>query len=450
LRAIKSYSLFLEGLVDDLRQKYASLSQEEFDALSNADPTPQKKYLRKLLQFNKEGYSIDILKDLIGSYHDLLNRNILQGADRDIQSFSKFQDFEDVVVLNKYKKTGQEKKKAISKGESTSSEVVYENENVIVRKIYNHEASCTYGKSTSWCITMNSDGYWKTYSNSQLLDFYFVEFKKAPLKNWNKVAVGVNIHNELKEIRDVKDKSIEEGLFFEKSNIPKDIFVNTFSKEAKSIEELISKLDRLDIHRFKILSLENSLVEIHQDVTIKTDLPFTISKLVGNLTISDTKLVNLPKAIEGTTILTNCIFPSETLLNTKKAILRDCKKLDNLILSNCKELTMSYCSGISNLVSLNLQKEMDKLHVSGCDITSLEGCPDIIHGNFIFYSNHIKSLSFGPQKVEGIYNVKLNELESLEGIAKEIDGNLDVSVNEKDFTMQDVPKDVTIKGKIVF
>jgi hypothetical protein len=297
---------------------------------------------------------------------------------------------------------------------------------------------------------MNSDGHWKTYSNQYMLDFYFIDFKKPPSKYWKKVAIGVDINNNIKELRDIKDKEIEHEQFFKLSGLPRNIFVNTFSNEAKNIEELITKLERINIHRFKILDLEKNIIEVQQDITIKSEiLPFTIKKLVGNLTIDNLdKILTLPQQIEGTFNCTNSTFPVKLTVNAKKSIFRNCKLINNVSLENCDEVVINACTGLKDLSSLNLKKEMTKLHVSASYLTSLKGSPNIIHGDFICYSNNLKNLKFGPQVVDGIYNVKLNDLESLEGLATDIGGLLDISINEKDFTKMDIPTTVNIKGKV--
>lgn len=435
------HNFLLEGIVDDLRDKYQSVPQSDFDSLVESDPTSQKKYLRKLLQFYVEGYGIDILKDLIVSYHDMVSRNIIQGQDRDIQSFKNFQSFEDVVVLNKYKKTGQEKKRAVSKGESKSSEIVYQNDNVTVRKIYDHEASCAFGKNTKWCITMNSDGHWKTYSNMQLLDFYFVEFIKPPKKNWNKVAVGVNPKNEIKELRDNKDKDIDRDTFFSVTGLSKDLFINTFNKESKSIYELLSKLERVGIERFKVLDLEKNMIEVQQNVEIKMELPFQIVKVVGDCTFNKMTIESVPE-VTGTLRVESCDFSKNVSLKASKTIIDRCSGVQNVSLKECQHVNVTSSYSFNDLMPLNLPEEMNYLRVVKCGLTSLKGSPKRVNEDFIVYFNDLKSLEHGPEFVGQIYSAKMNELKNLKGLKGEFN-NLDVTMN--DLESEELPEEAHVK-----
>lgn len=435
------HNFLLEGIIEDLRDRFQSIPQVDFDALVDADPTPQKKYLRKLLQFYIESYGVDILKDLIASYHDMVSRNIIQGQDRDIQSFKDFQSFEDVVVLNKYKKTGQEKKRAVSKGESKSSEIVYQDNNVTVRKIFDHEASCAFGKNTKWCITMNSDGYWKTYSNSNLLDFYFVEFVKPPKKNWKKVAIGVNPRNEIQELRDDKDNDIDREIFFGITNLPREMFVNTFNKESKSVYELIAKLERVGIERFKVLDLEKNIIEVQQNIDIKMQLPFHIVRVVGDCTYKNMSIAHVPE-VTGKLTVENSAFDKILSIKASKVIIDRCSGLQNVSLRECKHVNIISSYSIKDLTSLDLPSEMEYLRVVKCGLISLQGSPKRVEEDFILYFNDLKTLEHGPEYVGQIYSVKANELKSLEGLKGEFN-NLDATMN--DIESEEIPEGAYIK-----
>ena len=50
-------------------------------------------------------------------------------------------------------------------------------------------------------------------------------------------------------------------------------------------------------------------------------------------------------------------------------------------------------------------------------ITSLEGCPSLILGDFTCYDNHLVSLKGGPSRVEGYYTCSKNYLKDLDGVA---------------------------------
>ena len=66
----------------------------------------------------------------------------------------------------------------------------------------------------------------------------------------------------------------------------------------------------------------------------------------------------------------------------------------------------------------------DDLDISDQNLTSLEGCPKIIRGDFRCGNNSLQSLVGGPERVEGSYYCGRNLLQSLDGIASYIDGHL--------------------------
>ncbi len=73
-----------------------------------------------------------------------------------------------------------EKKKAVKE---EGSKKVFEDDQIVILNILNKEASCTYGKSTKWCISADkSSNYWDQYYMSDLCTFYFVIVKDTKEK----------------------------------------------------------------------------------------------------------------------------------------------------------------------------------------------------------------------------------------------------------------------------
>lgn len=66
------------------------------------------------------------------------------------------------------------------------------------------------------------------------------------------------------------------------------------------------------------------------------------------------------------------------------------------------------------------------LYLDHSDITSLEGSPISITGDFDIASTNIKNLVGGPETVGGYYRLNYSTVESLKGIAKEIKLSLQI------------------------
>ena len=65
-----------------------------------------------------------------------------------------------------------------------------------------------------------------------------------------------------------------------------------------------------------------------------------------------------------------------------------------------------------------------------CDLTSLEGAPQKVGGNFYCTNNNsLTSLEGAPQKVGKDFDCSLNKLTSLEGAPQEVGGSFDCSFN---------------------
>lgn len=70
-----------------------------------------------------------------------------------------------------------------------------------------------------------------------------------------------------------------------------------------------------------------------------------------------------------------------------------------------------------------------EFNVSNNLLSSLAGCPEIVHGNFNCSKNRLKNLKFAPSKVDGFYCF-YNELDNLEGSPREIHGDFYADCSE--------------------
>jgi hypothetical protein len=67
---------------------------------------------------------------------------------------------------------------------------------------------------------------------------------------------------------------------------------------------------------------------------------------------------------------------------------------------------------------------------SNNQLTSLEGCPQIVKGDFDCYNNKLQSLQYCPQIVEGNFYCSHNKLQSLQYCPQIVDGSFYVSANK--------------------
>ena len=82
------------------------------------------------------------------------------------------------------------------------------------------------------------------------------------------------------------------------------------------------------------------------------------------------------------------------------------------------------------------------------ELTSLEGGPEEVGGNYNVAATCITSLEGAPKKVGGYFDCSYNGIISLEGAPKEVGENFDCSGCKGKFTEADVKKYSKVKGKI--
>ena len=71
-------------------------------------------------------------------------------------------------------------------------------------------------------------------------------------------------------------------------------------------------------------------------------------------------------------------------------------------------------------IKVKFHKVTGTFNISGNNLKSLKGCPDVIRGDFKCNNNELKSLHYGPKSVLEIYNCSDNNIKSLEFVAENL------------------------------
>ena len=94
---------------------------------------------------------------------------------------------------------------------------------------------------------------------------------------------------------------------------------------------------------------------------------------------------------------------------------------------------------------INFNEIFGNFLVERRNLTTLRGCPKIVHGDFLVYGNNLTNLIGGPKIVDGVYGCSQNpSLISFKGMAKEI-GQYVACNNDIGLTIKDIPKGTKIK-----
>ena len=105
-----------------------------------------------------------------------------------------------------------------------------------------------------------------------------------------------------------------------------------------------------------------------------------------------------------------------------------------------REVTVLKC--VSNPIKslVGMPDVTDDLTINGLQITSLEGCPERLHGNFCSVSNeNLESLVGGPKFVGGDYICSFCSLVTMKGCAEKIGGKLECEGN-KLISLEGIPE----------
>jgi hypothetical protein len=100
--------------------------------------------------------------------------------------------------------------------------------------------------------------------------------------------------------------------------------------------------------------------------------------------------------------------------------------------------------GLNDLLGIRFGKAFWNFYCNGNNLTSLEGAPQTVGGDFSCYNNNIKTLEGAPQTVGGGFYCENNDLTSLEGAPQTVGGEF-YCFNNKITSLAGAPK--TIRGK---
>ena len=118
-------------------------------------------------RFVASGADQQSVKDSIQKYRDLVNKNQVQGSERNIDWWGKnktFQEFSDFVELKSVVPTKKQTKRATNVGQSVT---LLEDDRWLVVVPLDKDASCFHGKNSDWCTTKRNQQHFKNYFHDQ-------------------------------------------------------------------------------------------------------------------------------------------------------------------------------------------------------------------------------------------------------------------------------------------
>lgn len=147
-------------------------------------------------------------QERINQFRDLVNRNQVQGNERNIDFWRKqgWEQFNAFVSTKSQEKSKTQEKRSKSEGRSIT---IHEDPNWLVVVPIDKDASCFHGKNTDWCTTKPYAPYFEQYFyDNQITLIYFLQ-----LDTGNKWAIAAHTDTDKVEMFDKQDKAIDGDTF---------------------------------------------------------------------------------------------------------------------------------------------------------------------------------------------------------------------------------------------
>jgi hypothetical protein len=253
--------------VDDLRNKYKSVSNSSFSKFEEADFTPTKKYLDFMLKTwedrKTEGpyRTTGSVIDAVNKFHNL----IPYIENKDIYSKEYYGNFGKLIEVIEVAEVVREEKN-FNKEENIN--VLLETSGFLLLQPKTHKGSMKYGANTKWCTTTkNNESIFNRYTRDGFLG-YLIDKTETKTGDYKKVALyleynsgGINDNVKLYDVKDkyaTEDDLIQSGWDIEKLFEIITIFRYHFIKNKESkrskdfVNTFVNTLNKLDFNKFEV------------------------------------------------------------------------------------------------------------------------------------------------------------------------------------------------------
>ena len=209
LGLLKDYvsHLLVEGRVDDAREKYPDIEEEDWQQLvANQPAGSNNKYLMWCAGQVDDGFSVEVVVQTIR----LFDGNVQRLQQKDINQYKDVGAVEKAIdELPKKQSKSQEQKQA-----RADTDKIYEDERWLVVRPHTQDASCKYGAGTRWCIAATaSRNYFHTYSESNNKFYFVIDKNGTPGAAASKyalaiIAAGQSATGDRIQVYDASDKLV--------------------------------------------------------------------------------------------------------------------------------------------------------------------------------------------------------------------------------------------------
>lgn len=210
LSVLRDYvsTLLVEGRVDDAREKFPDIEEEDWQQLVAQQPAgSNNKYLMWSANQVDEGFSVEVVVQVIR----LFDGHVQRLKQKDINQYKDVGAIEKAVdELGEKKTKSQEAKQA-----KADTDVIYNDDDWLVVRPHTSEASCKYGVGTRWCIAATaSRNYFGSYSESNNKFYFVIDKKQLESKSPSSkfalaiIAAGQSATGDRIQVYDASDKLV--------------------------------------------------------------------------------------------------------------------------------------------------------------------------------------------------------------------------------------------------
>ena len=320
-------NIILEGIKSARELYLDKIGEEDFNKLTEIDPSKTKKYLNWICKQYIDGVNIDKLEDIIKDFDYKANKKGLKSTD--INYYKNIDELEQAI---KETAVSTEIDKTIKR--RSDAEIVLDNKDYLIVSPKTFEASQYYGNATHWCTSLQKS-YFNDYTKRDLSKLYYILDKSKQFywdidceeKNYNDKENQICIYSKVAVLSLLDSGEYFETMetydnfkFYDKndneigdlpgdmSDIDIDLFIpqhmNMNTKEG--IEYWLDKMEIENYHINKDLTIDvNGDVDIDKEIET---LPVKFGIIKGDVSYNGRYYTNIAKKIYGDLFFTNDEF----------------------------------------------------------------------------------------------------------------------------------------------
>jgi ADP-ribose pyrophosphatase YjhB (NUDIX family) len=168
----------------------------------------------------------NVIARSLPTYHRLAERNLI---DKNIDSFKEIFEWEHSIYKANQDERERDEMKKREAGAKETTDYVHDDDDVMMVRPNSEDASCYYGRGTTWCISATQSRNWFDEYSGKGAAFYFVLFKHLPQDDTSKKLALVYMPGDESpsEVFDVPDDEVGVDAITEAANM------NVLAKGAK-------------------------------------------------------------------------------------------------------------------------------------------------------------------------------------------------------------------------